>query len=100
MDFGHTTAIFDFAYYYPLFMGYLWIIAALYYYFHWEKKDQSFFDEIPRLASYPGVTFVVPCHNEGDNCRETIDSLLRQNYPEFEIIAVNDCSTDNTGEIL
>lgn len=100
MDFGHTAAIFDFAYYYPLFMGYLWIIAALYYYFHWERKDQRFYEDAPRLGNYPGVSFIVPCHDEGENCRETIDSLLRQNYPEFEIIAINDCSTDDTGEIL
>ncbi|NNF51977.1 MAG: poly-beta-1,6 N-acetyl-D-glucosamine synthase [Gammaproteobacteria bacterium] len=100
MDFGHTSAIFDFAYYYPLFMGYLWIIAALVYYFHWERKDRFSYEQMPRLKDQPPVSFIVPCHNEGDNCRETIDSLLRQNYPEFEIIAINDCSSDDTGAVL
>lgn len=100
MDFGHTSAIFDFAYYYPLFMGYLWIIAALYYFFHWERKDRQDYEETPHLSSYPPVSFIVPCHNEGENCRETIDSLLRQNYPDFEVIAINDCSSDNTGSVL
>lgn len=100
MDFGQTAAIFDFAYYYPLFMGYLWIIAALYYFFHWERKDSQHYEQAPRLDAYPPVSFIVPCHNEGENCRETIESLLRQNYPDFEVIAVNDCSSDETGRIL
>ena len=31
-----TSALFDFAFYYPLFMSYLWMITALYYYFYRE----------------------------------------------------------------
>jgi biofilm PGA synthesis N-glycosyltransferase PgaC len=42
----------------------------------------------------------VPCHNEGDNAEETIRSILNQDYPHFEIIAVNDASTDDTGARL
>ncbi len=90
----------DFAFFYPLFMAYLWIIGALIYYFHWERKDPYKEGEIPKLAHYPAVSIVVPCHNEGDNVKETIEFLLQQNYPAFDIIAVNDGSTDNTLEIL
>ncbi|VAW85240.1 glycosyl transferase, family 2, partial [hydrothermal vent metagenome] len=39
----------------------------------------------------------MPCFNEGENVRETITQLTLQEYPEFEIIAVNDGSSDNTG---
>jgi biofilm PGA synthesis N-glycosyltransferase PgaC len=31
-------SLLDFAFYYPLFMAYLWIIGALIYYYHWGKK--------------------------------------------------------------
>jgi biofilm PGA synthesis N-glycosyltransferase PgaC len=48
----------------------------------------------------PGVTFIVPCHDEGQNARETIAALLGQDYPDFEVLAVNDASSDETGKIL
>jgi biofilm PGA synthesis N-glycosyltransferase PgaC len=52
------------------------------------------------LREYPPVSYLVPCHNEAPNVAETIRSLLNQRYPHFEIIAVNDASTDETGEVL
>ncbi len=92
--------ILDFEFYYPLFMAYLWMVGALYYYAHWELVAGRRIDQPPRLESYPGVTFLVPCHNEGENVEETIDYLARQQYPDFEIIAIDDGSQDDTGEIL
>lgn len=90
----------DFAFYYPLLMSYVWITGALYYYFYREKVERSPVDLPPDLPQAPPVTFIVPCHNEGDNVRDTIRSLLEQNYPAFEIIAVNDASRDDTGQVL
>lgn len=92
-------AVFNFTFYYPLFMSYLWMTGAIYYYFHWEKKGSAF-DKPPRLPEYPGVSIIVPCHNEEDHIRETVGNLLKQQYPDFEVIVVNDGSTDNTGKIL
>lgn len=89
----------DFSFYYPLFMAYLWMIGAINYYLRFERRYLGQV-EPPPLPEYPGVSLVVPMHNEGDNARETINQLLRQKYPEFEIIAVNDGSRDNTGAIL
>lgn len=90
----------NFAFYYPLFMAYLWMVGALYYYYHWERSSGSGPDHPPVLKEYPPVSIIVPCFNEGENVRETITQLTLQEYPEFEIIAVNDGSSDNTGEIL
>lgn len=90
----------QFAFYYPLFMSYVWMIGGVYYFFHWERKGAKSHDQPPRLNEYPPVSFIVPCHNEGENIRETIAWVATQDYPDFEIIAVNDGSTDTTGEIL
>lgn len=90
----------DFAFYYPLFMAYLWIIGALIYYVRWERKEGKSSEDVPVLSSYPPVSIIVPCHNEGEDVRETIEYLLLQQYPDFEIIAVDDGSTDNTLNIL
>jgi biofilm PGA synthesis N-glycosyltransferase PgaC len=40
---------------------------------------------------------VVPCHNEGSQVRETLAYAANQDYPDFEIIAIDDGSADDTG---
>jgi poly-beta-1,6-N-acetyl-D-glucosamine synthase len=88
--------LFVFSYYYPLLMAYLWSVGAILFYWRYEyKKTQQ-----PTLPSWPKVSIVVPCYNEEDNVRETIKNLLEMNYPDYEIIAVNDGSSDGTQGIL
>ena len=91
---------FQFTYFYPLFMAYLWMTGALIYYYRWEKPLGDKIDEPPELENWPRVSILVPCHNEGESIVETISWLQKTQYPKYEIIAINDGSTDNTGEIL
>ncbi len=93
-------ALLDFTFYYPLVMSILWVTGSIYYFFYREASDHARPDEPPILEDTPPVTFLIPCHNEAENIAETIQSLLDQDYPEFEIIAINDASTDDTGELL
>ncbi len=51
-------------------------------------------------AAAPHVTIVVPARNEADNVAAAGGSLLRLDYPDYDVIAVDDRSTDATGEIL
>lgn len=46
------------------------------------------------------VSIVMPIYNAGEQVRIAIESLLAQTYENIEIIAVDDCSPDNTFEIL
>jgi biofilm PGA synthesis N-glycosyltransferase PgaC len=89
-----------FIYYYPLFMAYIWMFGALIFYFRYEWGQQGNAEHLPELTEYPPVSVLIPCYNEGENIRETVEVLLLQKYPNFEIIAVNDGSKDNTLEIL
>ncbi len=50
--------------------------------------------------NWPKVSFLVPCFNEEDTIEETIQHLHQSDYPDFEIITINDGSSDNTGETL
>lgn len=49
---------------------------------------------------FPKVSIVVPARNEERAVAAGVGSQLAQDYPEFEVIAVNDRSTDGTGAIL
>lgn len=88
----------EFVFYYPLFMSYLWMIGAIVFYMK-ERKDPVY-TQPKDLPSYPKVAVLVPCFNEGDNAEETISHALKLDYPDFEVIAINDGSSDNTGEVL
>ena len=46
------------------------------------------------------VSIIVPVFDTSSFLRECLDSLINQSFKDFEIICVNDCSTDNSLEIL
>jgi len=48
----------------------------------------------------PPITIIAPAHNEEASIRESIGSLLALDYPELEVIVVNDGSADRTFEVL
>ena len=67
------------------------------------------FRSAPRLNQFgkalattklPKVSVILPARNEERYISRCLDSLLRQDYPSFEIIAINDSSTDRTREII
>lgn len=93
--------ILGYVFYYPLFMSSLWIIGAIFFYYKNEKPYLK--NIIPPLRDkekWEGVSILIPCYNEGQNAIETITYALNVEYPEFEVIAINDGSKDNTLEIL
>jgi chlorobactene glucosyltransferase len=52
------------------------------------------------VSRFPKVSVILPARNEGRYIARCLDSLLEQDYPNFEIIAINDSSTDRTGQII
>ncbi|OJF91869.1 glycosyltransferase family 2 protein [Alkalibacterium sp. 20] len=46
------------------------------------------------------VSVIMPAYNCGDLIGVTLDSVIKQTYQNWEIIVVDDCSTDNTAEVV
>lgn len=52
------------------------------------------------MNSIPEISLIMSVYNGEDYLSEAIDSVLGQTFENFELIVINDCSTDNTSEIL
>jgi len=66
------------------------------------KRRNNFEDDIALLQSLnlPAISILAPAFNEGLNIVENVRSLLTINYPSFEIVIINDGSSDNSLELL
>ncbi len=53
-----------------------------------------------RPAGNDRITIIVPARNEEADIQQTLTQLLRLDYPNYEVIAVDDRSTDRTGQLM
>jgi glycosyltransferase involved in cell wall biosynthesis len=54
----------------------------------------------PLHADFPPVSVIIAARNEAENLKQFLPEILSQNYPDFEVIVVDDCSLDDSREIL
>lgn len=47
----------------------------------------------------PKVSVWLTSYNHGEQLRESIESVLNQSYQDYELVIVDDCSTDHSREI-
>lgn len=59
-----------------------------------------FSERKPVSANAQPITVVVVAHNHGDVLEENLRLMATQDYPAFEIVVVNDASTDDTADII
>jgi glycosyltransferase involved in cell wall biosynthesis len=64
------------------------------------KKMRRLKDVEVLSGSAPAVTVIIPACNEADTIGPALNSILALEYPDLEIIVVNDRSTDGTGQVL
>lgn len=92
---AYTVALLFFAFY-PIFSSLMWVTAALTYYVKRERNDRRAQD----LTTQPLVSIVIPCYCEEIHVARTIEACLRLNYPSFEIVVVDDASSDRSVEMI
>ena len=57
------------------------------------SEDYMRYEDSPNLLP---ISLIVPAHNEQENIVKNIKDLMKLDYPQFEVIVVNDGSTDET----
>ncbi len=75
------------------------LLIQLWYYLGYFSR-LAFYKKKDLPANNPPTSIIICARNEDDNLVEFLPSIFEQNYPEFEVVVVNDCSIDNTGDIL
>ena len=64
------------------------------------KKEKTYAAIAPAQTKFPKVSIIVPAYNEEINAVRTVSNLLQQNYPDLQIIFVDDGSKDSTFKIV
>ncbi len=96
--YGYTI----FFYSLTLMISYIALLIMAYLY---ARKSRQWIDEHIRHSIdgnrlVPGVSIVAPAYNEEKTIVDNVNSLLKQDYPNFEVVIVNDGSKDRTLDLL
>jgi len=85
-----------------LLLALIWLVPALQLAMHFSEVadlTQAQWNPPPN-SPLPSLTIVVPGRNEEAEIEAALRSLLQLNYPRYQVVAVNDRSTDQTGAIM
>ena len=86
--------IVEFVFWYPAIMAMMWVLGSLIFYYSNERKKTL------KLERTPFVSILMPAHNESSVLIPVVEQMTKLNYPEYEIILINDGSSDNTSEVM
>ena len=78
--------------------AFAFLIQLWYYLFFFSRVSFYKKKELPPFT--PPASIIICARNEDHNIVDFLPMIFEQNYPEFEVVVVNDCSWDNTGDIL
>ena len=84
---------------------FLSLLIQLYYYLRFytavfRNKRRIKKGKIKLLDTLPEVSVIICARNEEENLKKHLPSVLKQNYPNYEVIVINDRSIDNTETVL
>lgn len=85
----------------------LFFIVQIFYYFFFLGKPYKHVrkinkekDEETINTKLPGISIIITAKNEAENLQQNLPFILDQDYPNFQVVVVNNGSTDQTDDIL
>jgi len=85
--------------FYPVLSAIMWVSMGLQFYLRRERNDREAADaQPPPLAHYPMVTVMIPAYCEEKVIAETLAGAIAIDYPNYEVVVIDDASTDGTRE--
>lgn len=82
---------------YPIAMAIVWTVCGLIF---WWRNERGKDVDIESLDIWPYVRILIPCHNEAQIISNTCNELLKIDYPTYQVILIDDASSDNTSEVI
>ena len=77
----------------------LTFIILLWYYLYYFSRLAFYKEKDSGINQLP-ASVIICAKNEDHNLPEILPLVLEQDYPEFEVVVVDDCSSDNTSDVL
>ena len=68
--------------------------------YKFKKRKLQKFPQIINENYKPFVTVMIPAHNEETVITNTVENILQMNYTNFDVIVIDDRSTDNTASVI
>ncbi len=84
---------------YPVLSAITWVTTGLHFYLRRERGEDAL-ESPPVLEHYPKVSVLIPAFCEAKVIAETLQAATQIDYPDFEIVVVDDASTDRTREVV
>jgi poly-beta-1,6-N-acetyl-D-glucosamine synthase len=82
------------------FWSFISVAAIQLYYYLWYYLAVPLYKPKVVKSNLQPVSVIICARNEAENLNRFLPEVLEQKYPEYEVIVVNDCSEDNSYEIL
>jgi len=78
----------------------LFLIIQILIYLLLFRRLAAYKQPVPETDYLPAVSVIIAARDEARNLKKFLPTIFNQNYPEFEVIVIDDQSEDGTGELL
>ncbi len=98
INFIESINWFFISYFFVINSIYIILVGVSFFYIRRQQKYFTVFDLEGLFQSdlYKSISILTPAYNEEVNIIDSVEALLQLQYPDFEVVVINDGSTDNT----
>ena len=104
---GLAVLLYVYQYHFNTIWGLVTLVSAMFIYSIYmvlaDKHQKRKLKKNPKIINEnykPFVTIMIPAHNEAAVIADTVENILQLDYPNYELIIIDDRSEDNTAEVM